>query len=235
MVEILDPLVFRPNLQNLMEPPSASEDNSTDDEDAQDDERRNGIYRPPKIAPMPYNEEPREKKKRQAPIANGLAELTPYEPHVESTSGLGSMPSLQSSRAKELQRITEFEEENFTRLIMKKKDAKRRRQDEADIALGGTGAGLDSAPGRRRGAGVGLESEFADILKSVNRRSDGAVGDGYEELRQRGKKSDMLTRTRMKTRDEIEADDGDTRNRKKGRFESQKKMFRKKITKRIKH
>ncbi|KAF8419639.1 hypothetical protein L210DRAFT_3576375 [Boletus edulis BED1] len=31
--------------------------------------------------------------------------------------------------------MTEFEEDNFTRLIMKKKEAQRRRRDEEDLAL----------------------------------------------------------------------------------------------------
>ncbi|KAF8451000.1 hypothetical protein L210DRAFT_3521987 [Boletus edulis BED1] len=45
------------------------------------------------------------------------------------------MSALTSGRAREIQRMTEFEEDNFTRLIMKKKEAQRRRRDEEDLAL----------------------------------------------------------------------------------------------------
>ena len=229
-MNVIDPLIFRPNLENMVEP-DAGADERSEDEKAQDySARGEEIYRPPKVAPMPYNDAPaRGKKSRAAPIANALSELTPYDPHIESTSGLGSMPTLQSGRAKELQRIAEFEEENFTRIVMKKKDAKKRRRDEADIALGGTGAGLAST--RRRATGVDFASEFDDILRAVNRKKDGAVGDGYEELRQRGKKRDVLDRSRMKSREEVDrVDEDDGRERKRGKFQKDRAAFRKKIS-----
>jgi U3 small nucleolar ribonucleoprotein protein LCP5 len=113
-----------------------------DAEDAQGD----GIYRPPKLAPMPYNESGgrKDKKERRRPVPAALANLAyldPSRPHLEGTSGLGAAPasSLEaaSSRAREIRRMTEFEEENFTRLVLKKKDERQRRRDEEDIALGG--------------------------------------------------------------------------------------------------
>ena len=110
---------------------------------------------------------------------------------------------------------------------MKKKDAKRRKQDEEDIALGGTGSG-----GRRRGGG--LEDEFGDVIRSVGRGSVGVTGDGYEELRKRGKKGNILGRSRDKTRTREEAfesvDEG--RERKKGKFEKEAKAIKKKQAKR---
>lgn len=105
----------------------------------------------------------------------------------------------------------------MTRLVMKKKDEKKRRADEADIALGGLGAG-----GRRGG---GFEEEFGDVLRSVSRSQRGVVGDGYEELRKRGKKEDALSRSRGRTRDDAfsEVDDG-PRERKKSRFDKAVKV-----------
>lgn len=133
------------------------------------------------------------------------------------------MPSLTSDRAREIQRVKDFEEENFTRLIMKKKDARRRRKDEEDLALGGTGAGK----GRKRGRG--LEDEFADVLHSIGRTKVGALGDGYEELRQRSKKADALSRSRTKQREDFggTGDDG-PRVKKKTRFEMQRTALQKK-------
>ncbi|KAI0373283.1 hypothetical protein BV20DRAFT_1034038 [Pilatotrama ljubarskyi] len=227
-----DPLAFRPNPQALMD--QGSDDEDEDGASAHGDDR-DGVYRPPKLAPMPYTE-PRtgkdKDKSRRAPVPSALANLAhldPSKPYMESTSGLGSTPALSSARARELQRMTEFEEENFTRLVMKKKEARRRALDEADIALGGSGM----VSGRRgRVPGVGLEDEFGDILKSVGRSRSGVIGDGYEELRQRGKKESVLARSRARSRDDAFEDLGDDgpRQRKRSRFEKEVKAAKKRAS-----
>ncbi|KAI5119094.1 hypothetical protein M0805_004865 [Coniferiporia weirii] len=230
---INDPLAFRPNPQNLMNQDAEASGSSDSEGSGHEGKSRDGIYRPPKFAPVPYTEESgRSKKERKRPVPAALAQLGHLDPHVETTSGLGSVPALQSARAKELARMTDFEEENFTRLVMKKKDAKRRRRDEEDIALGGTGAG--SAPGMlgRGRRGMGLEDEFADVLKAVGRRRDGAVGDGYEELRQRGKKGDALARSRMRTQEDTEG--GDEPRRKRGKFEKDQAAMKKVLKRKMK-
>ncbi|KAG1849146.1 hypothetical protein DFJ58DRAFT_704798 [Suillus subalutaceus] len=217
-----DPLAFRPNPQNLVD----NEQHSNEDQDGRSDVE--DIYRPPKLAPMPYTEAAADKRSKRQPVPKALSTLLhqdPSRPHVEGTSGLGSMPSLASDRAREIQRIKDFEEENFTRLVMKKKDARRRRKDEEDLALGGTGAGK----GRKRGRG--LEDEFADVLHSVGRTKTGVLGDGYEELRQRGKKADALSRSRTtQWKGDLEgADDVGPRLQKKTRFEKAKTTLHKKM------
>ncbi|KAG2032595.1 hypothetical protein BDR03DRAFT_935906 [Suillus americanus] len=216
-----DPLAFRPNPKNLVD----NEQHSDEDRDARSDVE--DIYRPPKLAPMPYTEAAADKRSKRQPVPKALSTLLhqdPSRPHVEGTSGLGSMPSLASDRAREIQRIKDFEEENFTRLVMKKKDARRRRKDEEDLALGGTGAGK----GRKRGRG--LEDEFADVLHSVGRTKTGVLGDGYEELRQRGKKADALSRSRTTWKGDLEdADDDGPRLKKKTRFEKAKTTLHKKM------
>ncbi|KAI0059106.1 hypothetical protein BV25DRAFT_1829433 [Artomyces pyxidatus] len=217
---INDPLAFRPNPQNLAGG-DASGDEDDGDEDSVPERNRDGIYRPPKLAPMPYTEPKKDKKARRAPIPttlSSLAHLDPSKPFVESTSGLGAAPSMQSTRAREIQRMTEFEEENMTRLVLKKKDERRRRKDEEDIALGGTGV----ITGRRRGGG--FEDEFTDVLKSVGRSRAGAVGDGYEELRMKGRREGALDRSRTRGREDFEeaADEG-PRQRKRSRFEKETK------------
>ncbi|KAF8141234.1 hypothetical protein EV363DRAFT_1088155, partial [Boletus edulis] len=102
-------------------------------------------------------------------------------------------PALASGRAREIQRMAEFEEDNFTWLMMKKKEAQRRRRGEEDLALGRTG----SSHGRRGGRGL-------DVLRSVGRTKASAIGDGYEELRQKGKKADAFSRSRTRIRDDGE-------------------------------
>ncbi|KAI0082885.1 hypothetical protein K474DRAFT_1585110 [Panus rudis PR-1116 ss-1] len=223
----IDPLAFRPNPEALM-------DQESSDEEASDEEggsrERDGIYRPPKLAPVPYVEPTKGKDKtRRGPVPTTLSSLAQMDlsmPYTESTSGLGSTPALMSKRAKELQRMTEFEEENMTRLVMKKKDAKRRLRDEADIALGGVG----NVTGRR-GAG-GFEDEFGDILRSVGRSRGGVVGDGYEELRQRSKKANVLVRSREKDHTDVsDAGEDGPRQRKRSRFDKAVKSAKKRARK----
>lgn len=224
---IPDPLAFRPNPQNLVDQNNGGSDNEMgDDDDGEQD--RSGIYRPPKLAPMPYNESSqKDKSKRRAPIPTALSSLAyndPSNPHVESTSGLGSMPSLSSSRARELDRMTRFEEENMTRLVLNKKETMRRKQDEADIALGGTGLV------RGRGKTSGLAEEFEDIFKSVGKNRHSYGGDGYDELRQKSKKQDVLARSRQRKATELDDGSMDSgRANKKGRFEKDVKQMKKKF------
>ncbi|KAI0345195.1 hypothetical protein BDW22DRAFT_1011331 [Trametopsis cervina] len=231
-----DPLAFKPNPQNLLNQEMGSDDEEEQQSDAEQVPKRTGIYRPPKLAPMPYTEttsKSKEKKTRNGPLPTALkslAHLDPTLPFAESTSGLGSTPSLMSGRAKELTRMTEFEEENFTRLVMKKKDARRRKADEADLALGGTGMT------GRSGRGAGLEDEFGDILRDVGRKGTsgrgGVVGDGYEELRMKGKKGSVLERSRVRPRDDgldAGAEEG-PRERKRSRFEKEVKASKKRTS-----
>ncbi|KAF8969962.1 hypothetical protein BDZ97DRAFT_1653380 [Flammula alnicola] len=238
-----DPLAFRPNPMALVGDSSVPQEPSghgskskyTDVDDTANDD---GIYRPPRLAPMPYVEKSKNQlRQKRAPIPSALATLAadPSQPFVESTSGLGGAPALASGRAQYLKRLKDFEEENFTRLVMKKSDAKRRARDEEDLALGGD-LGTGSGPRGRRRAG-GLDDEFSEVLRSVSRVTGGrGQGDGYEELRKRGKKMDVLerSRTNSKRRDMSDHEEGDDapRSKKRSRFELETKVAKKKFAKR---
>ncbi|KAK0548926.1 hypothetical protein OC846_001394 [Tilletia horrida] len=168
---------------------------STQDDDDSDD---NGVYRPPKLAPVPYDpdsvssrgtKEDRLAKtggKRNAALLADLSLGLSSNPYELSSAGLGgagrnSASSAQASaRAKALRRMEEYEEENFTRLVMKKKDAKRRRMDEAAVALGG--AGLDSSSARRGRLGAGLDEEFGDLLRGGSGGGGRAGGKGKRKV-----------------------------------------------------
>jgi len=141
---------------------------------------------------------------------------------------MGSTPSLLSGRANYLKRLNQFEEDNFTRVMMKKSDARRRLQDEEDLALGGD---LGGGSGKRRRARAGgLDDEFGDVLKSIGRRRSGG-GDGYDELRKRGKKADLLERSRKRTsHDEDVVDDNEVRSKKRTRFELDTKAAKKRLS-----
>lgn len=103
-------------------------------------------------------------------------------PYAESTSGLGVTPTLQSRKANKLAEIERYEEENYTRIFMNKKDAKRRRMDEEDLALGGTGSREDFLTGAKGIRGFrthGFENEFNDLLGGIAKKNKTGAADGY--------------------------------------------------------
>lgn len=216
-----DPLAFRPNPQNLV---AESSDQAVSEAEDETKSAEDKIYRPPRVAPVPYIEQTKSSRKNRAPVPSALAALSQdhTRPFAESTSGLGATPGAASGRADYVKKLQEYEEENFSRLVMKKADAKRRLRDEADLALGG---GL-TAPGNRgrRHAGS-LEDTFGDVLRSIERKGgrteNGLIVDGYEELRKRGRKSSALERSRTDKRNisPSEIDGSSDRRRKRTRFE----------------
>ncbi|KAJ7702245.1 hypothetical protein B0H17DRAFT_923873 [Mycena rosella] len=231
-----DPLAFRPNPQNLLNNDGEDSDISDNGRHDYGSRRENvsndGIYHPPRLAPVPYSAAPKTKTKRAGPIPTALRSLhDPALPHTESTSGLGNTPALLSGRAKHLKRIQEFEEENFGRLVMGKGEGKRRARDEEDLALGAElGGGRGGGKNRRRG---GLEDEFGDVLRSVDRGGRGSRGgDGYDELRKGGRKKNVLERTKVNVRVREEPEGEEVgRVRKKSRFEQDTKSAKRRMKK----
>ena len=188
------------------------------------EDQYDGIYRPPKVAPMPYTEttsKDKERRDRMPAALNNLAYVDPNNPHIESTSGLGGGgprgTGLVSARARELARMTEFEEENMTRLVMNKREGKRRKTDEATIALGGSASMAHSNRSRARGGG--LADEFGDLVRARHRPSRFAGADGYEELRVRAKKKDAFERSKVRNADAEDAVELGERPAKRTRFE----------------
>lgn len=217
-----DPLAFRPNPGNFADDAGSMNEGGSE----KDEEEPTGVYKPPRLAPVPYTESSKKDKSHRAPIPTALSSLAHMDtsaPYQEKTTGLSVSTSLASSRARELQRMTEFEEENMTRLVMNKKESRRRTRDEADIALGGTGIGVR---GRQRG---GLEDEFRDILSSVGKKRNEGRGDGYEELRARGKRKEMFERAKGRSADVgDDTESGIGAPRKRARFEKEVKKMKKK-------
>ncbi|KAG0665395.1 hypothetical protein C6P46_006842 [Rhodotorula mucilaginosa] len=174
-----DPLAFRPNPSNLVLDRTVSEG-----EDEEEADERAGIYRPPRLAAMPYVEAPAKgKKKREAAqqpshllsdMSHSMLSSTPY---AEATSGLSVSydPSLKSGAKARLDKILEYETSNFRRLGKSKKDERDRRRMEEEVAFGGLGAGKG---GKRRLGGFG--AEFDDLLGhgNTNNGSGGASQKG---------------------------------------------------------
>lgn len=209
----IDPLAFKPNPSNLLSRGKEQQDDNDNNEDDND-----GIYRPPKLAAVPYTnpEKGSKREKKNAIPAAILPELVgSNDVHQASTSGLGTVPSKQTSkRAKELARLQEYEEENMTRLVHNKKEANRRARDEADIALGGGGV----LKGRRVG---GLEGEFDDVLRAVNSNpsKSGNRSGVYDELNKLSKKSHAFDRAKQKRKSGDTPSTIASTSKKRGRFD----------------
>jgi len=109
-------------------------------------------------------------------MSAGLSSSTPYG---ETTTGLSVSqdPSMQSGTARHLKRVEDYEMDHFTRMRMSKKDAKRRRAEEEEVAFGGLGAGKG---GKRRLGGFG--AEFDDLLGG-DRGGDKKRSEAYDQMR----------------------------------------------------
>jgi len=200
----LDKLAFRPNPHAM-----AAASKSTETQAAEEAEETD-VYRPPKLAPMVYDPDAhvsrKQRNKDRQPSRNAalLADLSagmssnPYETSVAGVGGGHAVGMAGSSRARALRRMEEFEEDNYKRLSLSKKDAKRRRRDEQDVALGGLGL---SSHGNRIGGGV--EEEFGDLLRGSERderlRQRGDGQDAYYLLQKRSKLPSTLSRAKEHT------------------------------------
>ncbi|SPC68063.1 related to LCP5 - U3 small nucleolar ribonucleoprotein involved in maturation of 18S rRNA [Ustilago sp. UG-2017b] len=223
-----DDLAFRPNPSAFMQDKarvsvksskSPSNDrrgrsrrgNSSDDSKDPDEEGgKTVVYRPPKLVPMSYDPDARSGKKDRSSITRNsalLSDLTagmsssPYEASSAGVGvgGRGRLAANTSARAKALARMEEFEEENLTRLVQSKKDARKRRRDEADVALGG--AGLSSGRDGRRRIGGGMEEEFGDLLRGAgldgrNGKKAKKAQSAYDALRANSKVGGALQRSK---------------------------------------
>ncbi|KAL7412877.1 hypothetical protein BDY24DRAFT_391416 [Mrakia frigida] len=208
-----DPLSFRPNPSALLKP-SRSGNNDDSASDASDDNNgptssksTSGIYRPPRLAAVPYLDSSSSRKTKSAarpPKTSTL--LTDYAlstgstlPHAESVTGLHTYSGVGggSGKSKSLaMEQTEFEESAFVRLPLKKTDLKRREKEEREdaLGLGGWGDVL---------GGIGGSGEYAL----------GGTGTGGEEG------GAWERRKRSGPEDEGFGGDGGGKKAKKGRFE----------------
>lgn len=176
---INDPLSFKPNPAALegaddgkpsLDPTQEISEPNTQ---LKEDHKAKEIYRPPRVAAVAYPEPTSSKPKRigLAPVAlREHASLSTSAPLPEATTGLSNTAAKSSNRAKALARMTEYEEANMTRLYNSKKDSRRRRDDEAAIALGiETSSSSNRKHKRKLGA---LEGEFDGVLNEISRKSD---------------------------------------------------------------
>ncbi|KAJ3183711.1 hypothetical protein HDU85_002140 [Gaertneriomyces sp. JEL0708] len=128
---IADPLKFKPNPAALL--------SHKGEDDAQEDEK-SGVYRPPKLAPVHFEDEPRaktgklsQKEKEKVSRSRLLRDLrSQYDDRPEEMTAQGTGYGAQEVGAsKEDERWTEretFEEENFVRLNLTREDKKLQKK-----------------------------------------------------------------------------------------------------------
>jgi U3 small nucleolar ribonucleoprotein protein LCP5 len=122
-----NPYSFRPNPQQLAQ------------EKEQEEEEKSGLYRAPRIAPVHYDEETKsdKRKKQQQRLLEKAAKsrliqdlITEYDDRPEQQDVEGGVRDGYGGEdllgARERERIR-YEEENFTRLTLSKKEARRMR------------------------------------------------------------------------------------------------------------
>ncbi|KAJ3155526.1 Serine/threonine-protein kinase smg1 [Geranomyces variabilis] len=186
-----DALSFKPNPAAMLADSAAGDANARGDED-----NATGVYRPPKLAPMPYDEGRRAKTGRlteQAKLKASRSRLLrdlrsqyddrPEEMTAEGT-GYGAAEVGASKDDEEWAERERYEEENFTRLNMKREDKRLVKR----IAKQGAG-------NRFANEFQALQEDFAD-LSSIRR----AVQD-EDELAYGGKRSDIVHRKNRRAAD----------------------------------
>ncbi|GBC10648.1 hypothetical protein RclHR1_00980025 [Rhizophagus clarus] len=122
-----NPLSFKPNPQDLVSKPDDSNDAS--------DVNNTGVYKAPKLAPVLFDEDSGSKSKREkedsriksrASKSRLIKDLIDeYDDRPEELALIGS---IQKNNDAELEERTRYEEENFIRLSLSKKDLKKLRQ-----------------------------------------------------------------------------------------------------------
>ncbi|RIA85714.1 Sas10/Utp3/C1D family-domain-containing protein [Glomus cerebriforme] len=128
-----DPLSFKPNPQNLV---------SKFDDTNDDDNTNTGVYKAPKLVPVHFEEDGGVKSKREKEESRSLSRasksrlikdlINEYDDRPEESTIIGST---QNNDNVELEERLNYEEENFIRLNLSKKDLKkfkksRRLEDE---------------------------------------------------------------------------------------------------------
>ena len=167
-----DPMSFRPNPSALVKPSGQPDDDLDQPEASTSASAGGALYRPPRLAAVPYSglpksgtrkgkqaaAEQRESSKTSSLLKDYALGTISALPHQESTSGLPSLASSARSKGKKslAQEQDAYEESSFVRLPLKKSELKRREREERDDAFGiggGSITGWDDVLGGLSGVG----------------------------------------------------------------------------------
>ena len=133
-----NPLSFKPNLDNLV-----NKDEEDEESDGGDDDTKNkqGVYVPPRVTAVPYEEEDKMKKKiekaRQRSLNNALLQdLRDEYSEAPEEMRFGRNTNAKAKVQKREEERQKFEEDNFRRLAVTKKDRMMKRKlDDLDTVV----------------------------------------------------------------------------------------------------
>ena len=124
-----NPLSFKPNLDNLV-----NKDEEDDDSDGGDNDKQSkGVYMPPRVTAVPYEEEDKLKKKQdkagQRSLNNALLQdLRDEYSEAPEEMRFGRNTNAKAKLQKREEERQKFEEDNFRRLAVTKQDKMMKRK-----------------------------------------------------------------------------------------------------------
>lgn len=131
-----DPLAFKPNPMNLLARDDDDEDNEEEDEEEEDGKR--GVYRPPKLAPVVFDEDGtkaskrekqearlREKASRSRVIRDLMADMNDAPEESDVHGGVTESVVFGDRLDHQIAEKRKYEEDNYVRLAVTRKEKKR--------------------------------------------------------------------------------------------------------------
>ncbi|KAI9327572.1 hypothetical protein DFJ73DRAFT_863277 [Zopfochytrium polystomum] len=219
-----DVLQFRPNPTKLVGATEGEDgDIALTGKGAGDDLGGDGVYRPPRIAPMPYDEEGGPKRRRgelserareraaRSSIVRDLADTYGSRPEEQSASGTGYGRSerLRGRDGKEvdLEAIERAEEDHFTRFSMTKernKMEKRMRRRLGDAGMREEIEGLESHFEGLHAIDRAVREEEEDRFGAIALGKRNRQGGGGSSKRLKGGAEELLASAAAKLSREID-------------------------------
>lgn len=133
-----NPLSFKPNLDNLV---NKDDDLDGSEDDGGDESKNKDVYVPPRVTAVPYEEEDKTKKKadkaRQRSLNNALLQdLRDEYSEAPEEMRYGRNSNAKAKLQKKEDEREQFEEDNFRRLTVTKKDRMMKRKlDDLDSVI----------------------------------------------------------------------------------------------------
>ncbi|KDO34490.1 hypothetical protein SPRG_00553 [Saprolegnia parasitica CBS 223.65] len=165
-------LSYAPNPDALKADDDADSDaGENDDEDSYEGKKsKDGVYRAPRMASVPYDEEEKEADKKakrdernrkrlaKSTILSEVREEYSERPQEILTSGSSALDKELANEAREK---TDYEEERFVRLVTSRKDKIRKRQRERDAMAADSIGKIDNF--------AGIHEALGDVVKGQNK------------------------------------------------------------------
>ncbi|KAI9494906.1 Sas10/Utp3/C1D family-domain-containing protein [Zychaea mexicana] len=129
-----DPLAFKPNPMNLL----ARDEEEEEEEEEGEEEGKSGVYRPPKLAPVVYDESKgrkskyekdqerlRERSSRSRVIRDLMADMNDAPEEVDAMGGVNEGMGYGERFDEQLKEKDDYEENNYVRLAVTRKEKQR--------------------------------------------------------------------------------------------------------------